>query len=480
MKNIGINLIFKKIKIFNKVDFVKACLYMFENYSSIEKNEYNILNKNISFNVLFFICNHFCDKNKDFDNLLLNKIEEINKLKQNLLVYKLNDREKKKMMPTIKILFKDYFDLLEKINWNESKLKELQYNLKFKGNIDSSYTNEDICILVNDDAKKIFECAKFYAKNVLNKSRSNSVIEIMNTKNYQIFTKLMKLNIVKDIKQFTIDNYDKILVNQLLDKLIPFIKNYSIVENIRDLKKLESIRGSLERKLLDIVIPSHKKITENILSDKSYKKEQIRVHKNEKLSKKYNLIESYLVDSLDINIFCSNNNITLDEFDKVLKYIESHDYKLAKMCRAKIKEDKKKEIQKIARMIKNGIKTKNGIREFDLLDYYLNTYVSFGVIRNVINEIEFSKEELESLRVFLKKYMYTKFIVKETIYKERVTVLLNNLPYVITKEDKDIVFEFLEENNIPLSDKTYIIALRRYLNNELLEQKTNEKQLQLI
>ena len=66
MKNIGINLIFKKIKIFNKVDFVKACLYMFENYSSIEKNGYNILNR----------------------------IEEINKLKHDLLIYKLNYKEK--------------------------------------------------------------------------------------------------------------------------------------------------------------------------------------------------------------------------------------------------------------------------------------------------------------------------------------------------------------------------------------------------
>ena len=55
--------------------------------------------------------------------------------------------------------------------------------------------------------------------------------------------------------------------------------------------------------------------------------------------------------------------------------------------------------------------------------------------------------------------------------------MIDNSPYEVTRDEKEIVINFLEERGIPLYVKVYKQALKRYISGNLMIDKKFEKTL---
>lgn len=141
------------------------------------------------------------------------------------------------------------------------------------------------------------------------------------------------------------------------------------------------------------------------------------------------------------------------------------------------------DIDKIVKMIKESIELPDGKqRKFDLLDYYQFINIPFVELQRMAQG-RISKSDYRYLMYFINQnkndYSLDAMSIKK-IYEEKYVIGAefdkNNEPITgtgreITKEEKQNILFYLTENKIPLTKKTYGIAMRRYIDGELLMNK---------
>jgi len=148
-----------------------------------------------------------------------------------------------------------------------------------------------------------------------------------------------------------------------------------------------------------------------------------------------------------------------------------------------------KTINKIVKTIKEGINLPNGKhRDFDLLDYYKIINIPLNKLETILEKNIHKQENYLENDLLLMQFisqnncdcLNEKSI--EKIYSDKHIVGVQfdkkNRPIPgtgreITKEEKQNIIFYLNENKIPLNIKTYSIAMRRYLNGELLINQNN-------
>ena len=202
------------------------------------------------------------------------------------------------------------------------------------------------------------------------------------------------------------------------------------------------------------------------------------------------VIEKYIEDedSYKGYEFISELGLDKDAFVFCLKTIEELDPDLYKKFREKRKYNKKvvcfKNVQTLKELsygIQNGI-MKDGT-EFDLLEF--------------IKRVPFKKEEnfIESLYYFMNNtnlhesktilsYVYKNGLQNKKalapINKKQIYECRNFLNGVqITNDISDIVIDYLTVNQIPVVNKTYDIAVRKYLNGEINKEMVKQKKKEM-
>ena len=155
----------------------------------------------------------------------------------------------------------------------------------------------------------------------------------------------------------------------------------------------------------------------------------------------------------------------------------SYQEKLLNDMKNQLTKDKiiEKSIYEIVGYLKNGIEDKEGIRPFDIVDLYImyNEYVN-DIPKN-INKCDLTIEEIRMIKNFLRKDSFADRRIAE---KERNILidgidrvncetdekgrLVLNTGTIIPKEEKVLWFEYLENNNIPVTRRTYTAMLKRY------------------
>lgn len=128
--------------------------------------------------------------------------------------------------------------------------------------------------------------------------------------------------------------------------------------------------------------------------------------------------------------------------------------------------------EKFEQLIKNliyGILYEN----MDILDYYMQTNLDLNDFLRISKQLLSSPSDIIKISQFVKKNLN---LIKTAIVNKnqemKTACSING--HEITIEEKEKIFTFLEQNNIPL--KLYHFALRKYLNGNLdLEQKVKSK-----
>lgn len=366
---------------------------------------------------------------------------------------------------------------------------------------DSNKSDEEKAKLLNDlcninDIKNTIEYNKF------------KEIEGKNTiKAYEIYKSFVDKGLLFEYEsKYNCDfnemkkRLDKLIIinDALLDetksdyqKAYVFLSCYNNIKSFKESYGLFINRGLLYCKIPDErlnyasdVLLNFKNILNSIISldEKGIIKDVKYVLKCENYNKYYNyakfVIESYINSNTSHKKkeFLNNLGINEDIFDYCIKIIEELDLDLYNKYLAKKEENYKKIIlrnQKAILNLEEGIKTgymPNG-EKFDILLFikkvpfknhpYFYDHIKKFILRfipscydTIINYIYQNKlQDLNHIELINENDLFnTKEIVKN---------------HIMTKEEKEIIINYLKLRRIPIIPKTYTIARNMYFNNEL-------------
>ena len=350
------------------------------------------------------------------------------------------------------------YDLCIDCNWTKSKLT------KYKEMYD----------YIDDNS--LIEAGKRYAKKYLHYSTEEITAMIrkkhnINTKYKDLIGQIIELTDEKEIAEL-FDNYT---IYNLFNKIEYYIKHYK-----KDLTSEE--QNKLLTKTLEKIRPI---IEEKELNKKNKAKERQRERDKEALEKFKEVINGNLTEKELIN------NLGKKRFNRlldVLKEIDNDFYnmyiKTVNWQNIEQEQEQQNKIFKIHQMIyeivnylKNGIEEDNKLRKFDIVDFYLLYKDDIKEIYKQISECISIKDDIKLIKNFINENVYyskkifagykkrlVEGIDRINCEKDERELLIPNTGIVIPIEEKKSWFEYLERNNIPVTDKTYNAMRKRYLN----------------
>ena len=173
--------------------------------------------------------------------------------------------------------------------------------------------------------------------------------------------------------------------------------------------------------------------------------------------------------------FCEIKNIDQKLMKKYIKIVSVNDLELYKKISYKLNSQKKQrfsiiknKIEYMLELIQNGVSDEFGNTwEFELLDYYLYIKFPFEQLEHIINSFNFTKEQLFSLRKFIKRYTGQRILLEQTLCNERLVFSINDELHEATSQNKIDAISFLRDNNIPLYYANYRAAVKRLIMGNL-------------
>lgn len=292
------------------------------------------------------------------------------------------------------------------------------------------------------------------------------------------------INCLKNYKKYYIEDQDKI--DDILNNPDKYFKMYT--PKIKEVIEL-MLSKSKKTDYLEVaykLLTSSKEEAINYLRRKNYSKEQFtekvlkkfknrfpnqpeyeilveRFNEYENLVKKnHNIREDYyekiidelLYSDLTIEEFCSQTGKSISEYKKICNKLKYHEKVKIIESRSNINFDKK--MKSLCYEIINNL-------DFDMVVYYSYTKLKID----------------EFLRIAKKYFADEKLFIKMTIIlrksSRKLNMNINKEQEIngrriingteITKEEKEKIFNYIEENNYPLS--VYTMILKKYLNNEI-------------
>ena len=192
----------------------------------------------------------------------------------------------------------------------------------------------------------------------------------------------------------------------------------------------------------------------------------------------YEIAESIIIDyimcedSYRFSEFLINHGINDKIFERYTKIIATINARLYDEFLERFEENKKlrfisnrETIKELAKEIKEEeIEVLEFLRRIPFITSrtFVNKLMEFMKRNNSIEEYNAIMSYMAKNRLFDKNL--TKQLAIEELYKERT--IINGRE--ITKEDNDIILEYMKENKYPTIRKVYILIRKKYLNGELI------------
>jgi len=146
------------------------------------------------------------------------------------------------------------------------------------------------------------------------------------------------------------------------------------------------------------------------------------------------------------------------------------------MQKIKINEELTLLYKDLGQKLVNGVLTDNGVRPFDLIDFYMNFKKIPTLAIPYLYGSFLSRRETTMITSFLAKTNYCSFINVEDFLNSKVEINCqkdqNGFPIkgtgtILKREELQEILDFLVENDVPLYDAIINQAIRRFANNTL-------------
>ena len=367
------------------------------------------------------------------------------------------------------------YDLCIDCNWTKLELKKYTDMYDYTG------------------GNSLIEAGKRYAINYLNYSTEEITAMIrkkhnINTKYKDLIGKIIELTDEKEIAElFNKDNYN---INEVLNRIEYYIKHYK-----------RGLTIEAQTILLEETLEKIRPIKNEYEKNKNERAKERQRKRDKKALEKFkevingNLTEKELINNLGKKRFNILLNLLKEiDADFYNMYIETVNWQIKEQ-----EQEQQNKIFKIHQMIyeivnylKNGIETENGLREFDVIDFYLLYKDDMKEIYTQIRECISIKDDIKLIKNFINENVNSKIIFAD--YKKRLVEGIDrincekdergypipNTGIVIPKEEKISWFEYLENNNIPVTNKTYNAMRKRYINRLEYEERRQKEECKLV
>lgn len=257
-----------------------------------------------------------------------------------------------------------------------------------------------------------------------------------------------------------------------------FISRYRLLKSEQEQKQIEK---ELKFKI--------NKVFQRIKDNEKRKKEAIFKAENIKIIKAFHQLLDVDADYLSLKEFAKKNGFSYSRtmicFQK-LKQDNPSFYNEIKRHLDDLKRRKYKiiltNINKICDEIIHGINLKDGTKkEFDLLDYYLKTKLTFDEFSKLYPQSDdFSINDRRKIAQFLTKIKSNAYFNINQELESKTVLLVNNEMHTVTKDEKLSTIEYLKSKNIPLYYSVYCVALRRLVNGTLVDKEESKKSVNIL
>lgn len=257
-----------------------------------------------------------------------------------------------------------------------------------------------------------------------------------------------------------------------------FISRYRLLKSEQEQKQIEK---ELKFKI--------NKAFQRIKDNEKRKKEAIFKAENIKIIKAFHQLLDVDADYLSLKEFAKKNGFSYSRtmicFQK-LKQDNPSFYNEIKRHLDDLKRRKYKiiltNINKICDEIIHGINLKDGTKkEFDLLDYYLKTKLTFDEFSKLYPQSDdFSINDRRKIAQFLTKVKSNAYFNINQELESKTVLLVSNEMHTVTKDEKLSTIEYLKSKNIPLYYSVYCVALRRLVNGTLVDKEESKKSVNIL
>ncbi len=316
--------------------------------------------------------------------------------------------------------------------------------------------------------------------NISNISNQEKVINFLNTYNlienfksrYALIIKeLLEPSKTSDLSKLNTNNIKELELN-LTKYVILYIK-FVLKKEVNKNLVLE-VANSLQEQL---------NLKKQMINSEYQRR--ILLYHEEQRKIKLELIRNLLKDIDDYEEFseeefCNKKNISQGSLKNLIAILKTSDYDLYQVYQSKILNRKKREIKEVLTiidLIKNGVFENEEFREFDVLDYFLLTDLSFNKAL-LIAKANTSHEDYMYLRSFCYKKGKETPITLDTIkdiLNTTQTLKLEDGDYVVPREEKEEILNYLKElfqnRENKLTYSCYLAFLNRKYKNKLLKKK---------
>ena len=195
--------------------------------------------------------------------------------------------------------------------------------------------------------------------------------------------------------------------------------------------------------------------------------EMAKKQNNKKTNTLDRFVKEYFNSNKTLDDFCEDNDIKRESFLKLLSKMPDSDFK--SLVRERIRKEppvsieykNEDDFRMLALYIRSGITVDNETREFDLIDFFM-------LFPNLNPLINFHKMDIDPLdktniSLLLDPMKFASYINKTSIMKGSITIG----GVTLKEKELSLIIRFLEDNNVPLYDRVFMIACKRYINHTL-------------
>lgn len=230
--------------------------------------------------------------------------------------------------------------------------------------------------------------------------------------------------------------------------------------------------------------------SDELLEKQKYDELKLSEKEQKELEQANDIVYSFLKSDYDKANFLKNNSVSKKYFNQALKLISDKKPELYKLAKEKLSKDLVKEsvilrkiIKNISDMVANGISNNDGTyRNFNMLDYYKKTNISFDRLTKLSYELDMFKEN-DILKNYEAKNLknIAQISLSEMISKDKENELKiqkifdylnsNDLPYVYGVY-LEVEKKLYDKKDISPIDKT--VKMDELLETEFKQKEENE------
>lgn len=354
--------------------------------------------------------------------------------------------------------YKYIFDVCVNSLFNEDKIEELTEKYGISPKTINNYVIKYCELYANEQELERYKNAK---KQVLLDRKKSKMLE-PTEKYVEIFNYIINSESIKDAVFYLSTN--NINIDYLKENVNKFHEEYPELDLIKIRETLKYYKKYNEYKINQVFKLEQEKKTKEIQSkihEIAAKQREIKKLKYKKyILSMINIIKNFNDGNYKNYLtYCTKKKIEPEKFITALRITKKVNEPIYNSYIDKVKNQNRRnypnetlEISKLASNLKNG--------QVDILDFYDNSSMDLEKLQRIA-KLVCNMEDYKIINSFIEKNSQKKEFNINNLLKSEFTIVSYGTVYEINEKNSRSALRYLEKNNYPINDITFLSAIRR-------------------